>query len=248
MIKGACWNIRGLNDPIKQREVKSLILNNNITFMGLLETRVRARNKDRVAQGLPRGWKSFTNHVHSLLGRIWVLWNPISVQFTVIDISPRAIHGSLIIGKSVLYVSIVYGSCDFREMRNLWENLIHHSSCFSGRPWVILGDFNVSRYPREHSGDRPLLSKAMVEFDQCIRKCEVEDLRQTGHLFSWSNKRTWDGAVAKKIDRAIGNWLWFKECSDFQAHFPPPGSKAFQVPQCLGFSSIVLECGGGGLV
>ncbi|GAV71955.1 hypothetical protein CFOL_v3_15444, partial [Cephalotus follicularis] len=84
------------------------------------------------------------------------------------------------------------------------------------------GDFNVSRYPREHSGDRPLLSKAMMEFDQCIRKCEVKDLRQTGHLFSWSNKRTGVGAVAKKIDRAMGNWLWLKECSDFQAHFPPP--------------------------
>ncbi|GAV88870.1 Exo_endo_phos domain-containing protein/DUF4283 domain-containing protein/zf-CCHC_4 domain-containing protein, partial [Cephalotus follicularis] len=174
--KGRIPLCRGLNDPIKQREVKSLILENNIAFMGLLETRVRAGNKDRVAKGLPSGLKSVTNHVHSLLGRIWVLWNLISVQFIVIDISPQAIHGSLIIGKTVFYVSFMYGSCDYREMRNLWENLIHHSSCFSSRPWVILGDFNVSRFPREHSGDRPLFSKAMVEFDQCIRKCEVEDL------------------------------------------------------------------------
>ncbi|GAV86640.1 LOW QUALITY PROTEIN: Exo_endo_phos domain-containing protein/DUF4283 domain-containing protein/zf-CCHC_4 domain-containing protein, partial [Cephalotus follicularis] len=216
---GFRWNIRGL---IKQREVKSLTLKNNIAFMGLLETRVRAGNKDRVARGLPRGWKSVTNHAHSLLGRIWVIWNPSSVQFTVIDLSHQAIHGSLIIGKSMFYVSIVYGSCDYREMRNLWENLIHHYSRFSGKPWVILGDFNVSRYPREHSGVRPLLSKSMVEFDQCIRKCEVEDLRKT-HLFSWSNKRSGARAVAKKIDRAMGNCYWFKECSDFQAHFPHPG-------------------------
>ncbi|GAV68832.1 Exo_endo_phos domain-containing protein, partial [Cephalotus follicularis] len=120
-------------------------------------------------------------------------------------------------------VSIVYGSCDYRERRNLWENLIQHSSYCSGKPWVILGDFNVSRFPREHSGDRPLFSKAMEEFDQCIRKREVEDLRKTGHLFSWSNKRTGAEVVAKKIDRAMGNWFWFKECSDFQAHFSPLG-------------------------
>ncbi|GAV74067.1 Exo_endo_phos domain-containing protein [Cephalotus follicularis] len=191
--------------------------------MGLLETRVRTRNKDRVARGLPSGWKSVTNHAQSLLGRIWVIWNPSSVQFTVIDLSHQAIHGSLIIGKSVFYVSIVYDSCDYRDRRNLWENLIHHSSRFSGRPWVILGDFNVSRFPMEHSGIRPMLSKSTVEFNQCIRKCKIEDLQQTGHLFSWSNKRSGAGTVAKKIGRAMGNWYWFKEFSDLQAHFPPPG-------------------------
>ncbi|GAV69755.1 hypothetical protein CFOL_v3_13256 [Cephalotus follicularis] len=86
-----------------------------------------------------------------------------------------------------------------------------------------MGDFNVSRYPSEHSGERPLLSSHMIEFERCIRKCEIEDLRQTGHFFSWSNKRPGGEAVAKKIDRAMANWCWFKEFSNLQAHFPPHG-------------------------
>ncbi|GAV92929.1 hypothetical protein CFOL_v3_36307 [Cephalotus follicularis] len=63
----------------------------------------------------------------------------------------------------------------------------------------------------------------MLDFEQCIRKCEVQDLRQTGCFFSWSNKRTGNGAIAKKIDRVMGNWEWLKRFSSVQAHFPPPG-------------------------
>ncbi|GAV75294.1 hypothetical protein CFOL_v3_18773 [Cephalotus follicularis] len=170
MIKGACWNIRGLNDRIKQGEVNLLILKHNIAFVGLLETRVRMGNRDRVTRMLPKGWSSVTNHSNSLIGRIWVLWNPNFVQFTVIGISNQTIQGS---------VTIV--------------------------------------------GGRPLLSKAMAEFEHCIRKREIEDLRQTGHLFSWNNKRTESGAVAKKIDRGLGNLWWFKEFSDLKAQFLRPG-------------------------
>ncbi|GAV70945.1 hypothetical protein CFOL_v3_14442 [Cephalotus follicularis] len=63
----------------------------------------------------------------------------------------------------------------------------------------------------------------MMKFEQCIMKCEVQDLRQTGCFFSWSNKRSGNGAVAKKIDRVMGNWEWIKRFSFLQAHFPPLG-------------------------
>ncbi|GAV67467.1 LOW QUALITY PROTEIN: hypothetical protein CFOL_v3_10972, partial [Cephalotus follicularis] len=119
-------------------------------------------------------WKLITNHSQSLLGRIWILWNPSALQL-----------------KSM--------------------------------PWIVIGDYNVSRWPNEHSGRRPVFSKAMSEFGDCIRKCEIQDLRQTGCFFSWSNKRVGDEAVSKKLDRAMGNWGWFKEFNHVQASFPTPG-------------------------
>ncbi|GAV92701.1 LOW QUALITY PROTEIN: Exo_endo_phos domain-containing protein/DUF4283 domain-containing protein, partial [Cephalotus follicularis] len=218
-----CWNIRGINNPIKQREVKSLILKHNIAFLGILETRVRAVNKDSVARNLGRGWRVVTNHTHSLLGRIWISWNPREVQFTVGDISQQAIHGKLVIHGAVICVSIVYGSCDYRERRDLWADLVHQSQRARGMPWVILGDFNVSRWPHEQSGGRAVVSKAMKELGECIKKCELEDLRQMGMFFSWSNKRAGGEAVAKKIDRVMGNWGWFNDFGQMHALFPPPG-------------------------
>ncbi|XP_058180059.1 uncharacterized protein LOC131298595 [Rhododendron vialii] len=40
MIKLGAWNIRGLNDPLKQKEVRSLILVNNFSLMGVVETKI----------------------------------------------------------------------------------------------------------------------------------------------------------------------------------------------------------------
>ncbi|GAV93114.1 Exo_endo_phos domain-containing protein, partial [Cephalotus follicularis] len=204
----ACWNIRGLNDSTKQREVKSLILKYNVALLGILETRVRAANKEKVARSFGRGWRVATNHSQSLLGRIWILWNPSIVKFTVEHISHQAIHGRMILQEAEVYISVVYGSCDYRERRDLWANLVHLSQRLKSMPWIIVGDFNVSRWPNEHSGDKPVLSKAMTEFGESIRKCELEDLRQSGCFYSWSNKRAGVEAVSKKLDRAMGNWGW----------------------------------------
>ena len=53
MIIG-CWNVRGLNDPIKHSELCQLIHQERMVFFGLVEIRVRDRNKDNVSQLLLR--------------------------------------------------------------------------------------------------------------------------------------------------------------------------------------------------
>ncbi|GAV77375.1 hypothetical protein CFOL_v3_20846 [Cephalotus follicularis] len=138
----------------------------------MLETRVRSSNKERISRRLFRGWKSVTNHSQFLLGRIWILWNPSSVQFTVISVSNQVIHVRLVIEDTDVYVSIIYGSYDYKEKRDLWSNHIHHSIKFSDKPWAIHGDFNVSRFPFGHSGVRLVLCKMMKEFKVCISKCD----------------------------------------------------------------------------
>ncbi|GAV59693.1 LOW QUALITY PROTEIN: DUF4283 domain-containing protein, partial [Cephalotus follicularis] len=185
MDYGACWNIRGLNDPIKQRKLDPLIVVHRVAFLGLLETRVRAANKDRVANNLIKGCKGVSNHSQSLLGRIWVLWNPNVFLFELIRMNCRIYMG--------------------KRRRELWSDLHFHSKSFASAPWVIFGDFNVSRYPHEHSGSSQVISKAMKEFIDCLNAIEVDDFRQTGNLFSWSNKRKGSAAISNKIDRILGN-------------------------------------------
>jgi hypothetical protein len=47
MIIG-CWNVRGLKDPIKHSELCCLIQQERVAPFGLVETRVRDKNKDDV--------------------------------------------------------------------------------------------------------------------------------------------------------------------------------------------------------
>ena len=55
MVKFATWNIRGLNDPLKQKEVHSFVMSNDIDFVFILETRVRVYNKDKIFNALLPG-------------------------------------------------------------------------------------------------------------------------------------------------------------------------------------------------
>ncbi|GAV89527.1 Exo_endo_phos domain-containing protein, partial [Cephalotus follicularis] len=200
-----CWNIRGLNDTSKQKEVRHFVQKNGVAFLGLLETTVRSLNMERVARGLVKGWKCVSNHKDSLLGRIWVLWNPGLVNFRVAAISRQAIHGELRWAGYSLWVSVVYGDCNYIFRRELWKELEKQARRFSAKPWIICGDFNVSRYPHKHSGGRGSISSATKEFECCIQKCELEDIKQSGKVFTWNNKRLGEDFLAKKLDRVMGN-------------------------------------------
>ena len=84
MVKFASWNIRGLNDPLKQREVSSFVKSQALEFICLVETWVRAPNRDRIFSSVFPGWKLFHNYEHALLGRIWICGNPEKVNIDII--------------------------------------------------------------------------------------------------------------------------------------------------------------------
>ena len=70
MIKIVAWNIRGLNDPLKQKEVISFVKEHSLRVVCHLETRVRISNKDRIFTSILPGWCLLHNYDHALLGRI----------------------------------------------------------------------------------------------------------------------------------------------------------------------------------
>ena len=50
MARICTWNVRGLNWPNKQEDIKLFLHEKNIGFVGLLETKVNERNVEKVAQ------------------------------------------------------------------------------------------------------------------------------------------------------------------------------------------------------
>ncbi|GAV92867.1 hypothetical protein CFOL_v3_36245, partial [Cephalotus follicularis] len=96
-------------------------------------------------------------------------------------------------------ISFVYGLCDREARHAMWSDLIHCADLFRRDPWVVLGDFNVTHFVAEHSASSTV-TKAMCDFNKVIQSAELEDLRSTGFLHTWSNMRV-----------------------DSFAHFLPPG-------------------------
>lgn len=56
------WNVRGLNKPSKMHEIKWFLHNNKLGLFGLLETRVKACNTDRISTRLGLSWEFSTNY------------------------------------------------------------------------------------------------------------------------------------------------------------------------------------------
>ncbi|GAV92846.1 hypothetical protein CFOL_v3_36224, partial [Cephalotus follicularis] len=106
-------------------------------------------------------------------------------------------------GNVTVQCSFVYGLCDRNARQTLWCELTHCTDLFRQYPWVIMGDFNVTRLGTEHSSSR-LITKAMNEFNQAVLTAELEDLKSTGLFFTWSNMRSGAGSISKKLDRAMG--------------------------------------------
>ncbi|GAV92470.1 Exo_endo_phos domain-containing protein, partial [Cephalotus follicularis] len=100
-------------------------------------------------------------------------------------------------------ISFVYGLCDRNGRQALWRELTHCADLFRAEPWLILGDFNVTRFGNEHTSSR-VVTKAMHDLNKTVQTAELEDLRSSGLFYTWSNMRSAAGAISKKLDRAMG--------------------------------------------
>lgn len=70
----ACWNIRGLNFPIKQQEVRDFISLNSIDLLCLVETRVLEDNAGKIRTLYFPNWHCSFNYCSARLWRVWVGW------------------------------------------------------------------------------------------------------------------------------------------------------------------------------
>ncbi|KAF6153056.1 hypothetical protein GIB67_034778 [Kingdonia uniflora] len=72
-----CWNTRGLNDVLKQREVWRLVKYCKLGIIGVVETKVLIENRDVVQKKLCPGWQFLDNHEFANYGRIWIGYDPL---------------------------------------------------------------------------------------------------------------------------------------------------------------------------
>ena len=63
------WNVRGLNKPIRRRDVKKHIQSLSPSIVALLETKVKEQLSERILSYIPKGWAYSNNYAHSIRGK-----------------------------------------------------------------------------------------------------------------------------------------------------------------------------------
>ncbi|KAK9689932.1 hypothetical protein RND81_09G092200 [Saponaria officinalis] len=216
------WNVRGCNNPLKLREVMDFLKRNHIDVFGILETRIR---QGKVSKALDKfmSYRVISNYQHHLNGRIWVLWNLVTVCVQVVEIHGQFIHCYVVHNSTGVFfhATFVYASNDPIARRVLWSSL--HQLCGTVQEWSVLEDFNVTRDNAERISSSPSCLSDMLDFNACLLGCGLDDLNCTGCEFTWSNKHEEPNRVWCKLDRALINDPWIRKFPSSSAIFMPAG-------------------------
>lgn len=60
-MKIACWNVRGINIYAKQRALKDFIAYHRLNVLGILETKVKSLNKEKIKMVICPNWEIVEN-------------------------------------------------------------------------------------------------------------------------------------------------------------------------------------------
>ncbi|XP_074288921.1 uncharacterized protein LOC141614066 [Silene latifolia] len=216
------WNIRGLNDSIKQQEVRGYLWRNKVEVLGLLETRVKLNNFAAISRTF-LSYVVMNNYSHHYNGRIWVFLDTRRVTLISSYVHDQFIHLELMhnVTNKTVHISFVYGSNDVDHRDRLWNELRSLQPKVTN--WILMGDWNIVRSMEERIGPNPPSIKDMLAFNQCLLDCHLEDLQSFGCEFIWTNKREAITRVWFRLDRVLANPLWLVHFSSTQVNVLPSG-------------------------
>ncbi|XP_057249345.1 uncharacterized protein LOC130590807 [Beta vulgaris subsp. vulgaris] len=169
------WNIRGLNILTKHGDVRTLLSHHKCGLFGLLETRVKPKNVDKVYPRVCPNWSIVANYSYHKGGRIWLIWLHNKFEVEILESRAQYIHSKVTHkGKNVsFYLTMVYCSNDLDERLVMWEDLKRLK--IRNDPWVICGDFNNVVNFNERVGSNVTFHE-VEGIRRCIWKCEVQDM------------------------------------------------------------------------
>lgn len=217
------WNVRGLNKVNKQIEVARLLSLNNISLLGLLETKVKRKGLGALYLRMCPNWCLTTNLAWHNGGRIIVGWKSDELQVNIVTCSSQLIHISVTPKNNPsFFCTFVYGASEKNARLQLFQ-VLHALSLNISLAWIIMGDFNCIANFDERRG-QPVRLHEIQPLRDCMMECGVRDLHYNGRFFTWTNMQAGDKRVMNKIDRVLGNDLWEEAFPSAFVSFLPEGN------------------------
>lgn len=106
------WNIRGLNDFNKEREIIFFCRKNKLGICGVVEIKIKIKEKvvERL-DGMCFGWQGYLNCRECFRGRVWVIWDFVLYRIDILKVIDEYVYckvGYIFIG-IIVFMIFVYG-------------------------------------------------------------------------------------------------------------------------------------------
>ncbi|XP_021979680.1 uncharacterized protein LOC110875789 [Helianthus annuus] len=202
------WNIRGLNQPLKQNEVRLMLSENKVSVCAILESHVEVANLERVCKKVFRNWSWTSNGGLCDRGaRVILGWNSDIVDVMILSQSDQVIHAQLWskTGNTSVFGSFVYAKNKYQDRRALWENLCGHAILCRDKPWFVMGDFNSALHMEDSLFGTSIQTIGMREFYDCVKNSDLLDVKGHGMQYTWNQKPKEGIGLLRKIDRVMCN-------------------------------------------
>lgn len=202
------WNIRGFNDPNKVPVVKALLRNHSVNMLGLLETKVKAKNTLKIQKKFGLNWKWKTNDDFSNKGRIWVGWKDDDLDVQIILCHEQFIQCLVETKdrKHKIHVYVIYGLNTVQDRKIMWNSL--SSAYDNNMPAIFAGDFNAVTSVEDRINGKQVAQHEIIDFLNFLANLNLISIDTKGPYFTWSNKGDGDLRVASRIDRSFVNEMW----------------------------------------
>lgn len=89
-------NVRGMNGPTKQEDLKIFLFQQQVGLIGFIETKVQLQNVDQVMRKICNQWQWDHNATHTKRGIIIVSQHPSKYSFKTLQKNNQLIHSEVI--------------------------------------------------------------------------------------------------------------------------------------------------------
>jgi len=94
-----------------------------------------------------------------------------------------------------------YGLQPMEDKLQLLTKLEDMKKRYPTLPWILGGDFNITKSLMEKKGGTRILGRDSITFQNFITNIKLVDMETSNGIFTWNNKRGDPTQVASKLDK-----------------------------------------------
>jgi len=202
------WNVRGLNDGVRQDSVSELVKSTGATIVCLQETKMQLIDQNVVSRTVGAKFvNSYTTlPAEQTRGGILLAVNEDFFDLSDVELTMNAITAQITMRAdgTKWQITVVYGpQGDAAKLQFLQE--LKNIPPPEHNRWLILGDFNLI-YQAEDKNNSNLNQRLMGAFRATINHLKLKEIKLNGRRFTWSNQQ--DTPTLTRIDRLLCTPEW----------------------------------------
>lgn len=200
------WNVRGLGQSSRCDDVLCELISQRPDVVALQETKLMEVTSSKSKTFLPSRLASFATHpADGSAGGILTAWDADVLKLMVVLERDYTVTTSFLLNAdgSPLSVTNVYAPSDHRRKSAFLAELSSIATSLDG-PWMIIGDFNMTRVPTVKNNHNFNFVEAGM-FNDMISAAGLMEIPLVDRAFTWSNKR--DIPTLARLDAALSTLL-----------------------------------------